>query len=67
MFEETQFLTQEQRDVRNIARGLGIPHDDAEKMKSKFDMFDTDKSGLIDKGLFFLYTYNGILLVLYYM
>jgi len=52
MFDESTLLNEEQIEVRNLARACGIALTDAEKLRQKFDKYDTDGSGLIDKEEF---------------
>lgn len=51
-FDMQRNLLPEQVAVRELARKIGIEVDDAETLKVKFDMFDEDRSGEIDRDEF---------------
>eukprot|EP00933_Yihiella_yeosuensis_P048882 TRINITY_DN4533_c0_g1_i1.p1 TRINITY_DN4533_c0_g1~~TRINITY_DN4533_c0_g1_i1.p1 ORF type:complete len:585 (+),score=126.75 TRINITY_DN4533_c0_g1_i1:91-1845(+) len=47
-FLENILLTDEQRQVRSTARKFGMPVTEVEQYKRKFDLFDEDRSGVIE-------------------
>jgi len=51
-FNENMLLSDEQRDLRMLARRHGIPITTVEKYKAKFDTFDLDGSSKIEFGEF---------------
>jgi len=51
-FDMSRNLSEAQRAVRDMARVVGVSVDEAENLKKKFDHFDEDGSGNIDKNEF---------------
>eukprot|EP00747_Dinoflagellata_sp_TGD_P184855 gnl/TRDRNA2_/TRDRNA2_40889_c0_seq1.p1 gnl/TRDRNA2_/TRDRNA2_40889_c0~~gnl/TRDRNA2_/TRDRNA2_40889_c0_seq1.p1 ORF type:complete len:681 (+),score=63.48 gnl/TRDRNA2_/TRDRNA2_40889_c0_seq1:70-2112(+) len=47
-FSEEVLLTQEQRELRTVARRYQMPLVDVERYKAAFDSYDSDNSGMID-------------------
>jgi len=47
-FSESLLCSKEQREIREIARKLGLSIPEIENLKSSFDRFDEDNSGAID-------------------
>jgi len=51
-FDPMKNLTAAQRDVRHLAKVCNVSVDEAESLKKKFDIYDEDESGLINKEEF---------------
>mmetsp|Transcript_1286 Transcript_1286/g.2865 ORF Transcript_1286/g.2865 Transcript_1286/m.2865 type:complete len:375 (+) Transcript_1286:86-1210(+) len=52
IFDETATLTDEQKEVRSLARKHNVPLGDAETLRLKFEKYDEDNSGNICKEEF---------------